>query len=117
MKYFKTNSLIVMDDKKPRGIITHSDLEKRVYEKKLDPLLVNVEEIMSQPLIYININATEEQADNLLMEHKIKQLPIITNIEEKKIPLGMYTKTENRALRERKLKNLIQSQLSIKILE
>jgi CBS domain-containing protein len=120
MNYYKTDSIVVMDNKNPFGIITRSDIKKRVYRKNLDPHLLKVEDIMSYPVICISLDTDQDKAEYILSQNKIKRLPIITRTSRGNILLGLYTKkNETNTIDEKgiNLKNLLQSQLCIKILE
>lgn len=120
MNYYKTGNIVVIDKKNPCGIITRSDIKKRVYRKNLDPHLMKVEDIMSNPVICINLDTDLDKADYLLSQHKILQLPIIAQTIEGNILLGMYTKkaeTTPNDEKETNLKNMLQSQLCIKIVK
>jgi len=120
MNYYKTDNIVIIDKKDPCGIITRSDIKKRVYRKNLDPHLMKVESIMSNPVICINLDTDLDEADYLLSQHKIQQIPIIAQTSNGKILLGMYTKKAEIIPNDEKetdLKNLLQSQLCIKIVK
>lgn len=68
--------LIVMKKKKPVGIVTERDILKRVLFESKDPEKTKISEIMSKPLIVGKPQMELEQAVNLMVEQKIKKLPI-----------------------------------------
>jgi len=68
--------LIVMKKEKPVGIVTERDILKRVLFESKDPEKTKISEIMSKPLIVGKPQMELEQAANLMVEQKIKKLPI-----------------------------------------
>jgi CBS domain-containing protein len=68
-------SLIVVEDDDIRGIITQTDILRAVAEEKdLDATLV--EEVMNKKVFTIDYEKTIEDAVNLMMEKRIKRLPV-----------------------------------------
>ena len=90
MTYFNLDALIVTDIEEPIGIITFSDIEKRVNEKKLDSQIVQVGEVCSKPLIWVRYNTTLTEVAEIMEEEKIKRLPIFGNLSNGPILLGLY---------------------------
>ena len=90
MTYFNLDALIVTDIEEPIGIITFSDIEKRVNEKKLDSQIVQVGEVCSKPLIWVRYNTTLTEVVEIMEEEKIKRLPIFGNLSNGPILLGLY---------------------------
>ena len=90
MTYFNLDALIVTDIEEPIGIITFSDMEKRVNEKKLDSQIVQVGEVCSKPLIWVRYNTTLTEVAEIMEEEKIKRLPIFGNLSNGPILLGLY---------------------------
>ena len=90
MTYFNLDALIVTDIEEPIGIITLSDIEKRVIEKKLDSQIVQVSEACSEPLIWVRYNTTLTEVAEIMEEEKIKRLPIFGNLSNGPILLGLY---------------------------
>jgi len=73
MAEFKIGGIPVVDDQKRLiGIITNRDLR---FEKKNDRL---IDEVMTKGnLVTAKPNATMEQAESILQEHKIEKLPVV----------------------------------------
>ena len=90
MTYFNLDALIVTDIEEPIGIITLSDIEKRVNEKKLDSQIVQVGEVCSEPLIWVRYNTTLTEVAETMEEEKIRRLPIFGNLSNGPILLGLY---------------------------
>jgi CBS domain-containing protein len=90
MAYFNLDALIVTDDDEPVGIVTLSDIQKRVLNKELDPYLVNVGEIYSEPLLWVRYNATLTEVAQIMKDERVKKLPIFGNLTSGPILLGLY---------------------------
>ena len=74
----RIGSLIVIDkDNTPIGIITESDLVKRVCLENYNADKVLVEEIMSSPLITIMTYDSVDTASRIMISNKIKRLPVL----------------------------------------
>lgn len=71
--------LVVVQDGKPTGIVTERDMLKRVLVAGRDPRAVEVAEVMSKPLLFMESEKEIEEAVKLMFEHKIKKLPIVEN--------------------------------------
>ena len=71
--------LVVVQDGKPTGIVTERDMMKRVLVAARDPRAVEVAEVMSKPLLFLEPEKEIEDAVKLMFKHKIKKLPIIEN--------------------------------------
>ena len=72
--------LIVVDDKTPIGIVTERDFVRRVASKKI-PLNTKVSEIMSKPLITVDTDYSIRDAARLMIENKIRRLPVLKENE------------------------------------
>ena len=90
MGYFNLDALIVTDVDEPVGIITETDIEKRVLDKELDPYLVSVGEICSKPLLWVRYNTTLYEVAQIMEEEKIKKLPIFGKLNSGPVLLGLY---------------------------
>ena len=71
--------LVVVQDGKPTGIVTERDMLKRVLVATRDPRAVEVGEVMSKPLLFMEPEKEIEDAVKLMFEHKIKKLPVVEN--------------------------------------
>jgi CBS domain-containing protein len=70
--------LVVMEGNVPKGIVTERDLVRRVLSLK-KPLDTKVSEIMSDPLITIEDNASLRDAARKMVKYKIRRLPVTKN--------------------------------------
>ena len=68
--------VIVVQSKKPTGIITERDVIVRMLTQGLDPKVVIARAIYTNPLVTIEETATVTEAANLMKEWKIKHLPV-----------------------------------------
>ncbi len=59
------------------GILTERDVLKRVVAKALNPEKVLVGQVMSKPLTVVDPEASLEEAVNLMLEKRIKKLPVM----------------------------------------
>jgi len=71
--------LVVVQNGKPTGIVTERDMLKRVLVASRDPRAVEVGEIMSKPLLFMEPEKEIEDAVKLMFKHKIKKLPVVEN--------------------------------------
>jgi CBS domain-containing protein len=82
--------LVVVEKESPIGIVTERDLLKRVLAESKDPRKINVQEIMSKPLIVGKPGMLIEEVIKLMFDNKIKKLPIVENGKL----LGLVTLTD-----------------------
>ena len=68
--------VIVVQSRKPTGIITERDIIVRMITQRLDPKVVIARAIYTNPLVTIEDTATVEEAAKLMKEWKIKHLPV-----------------------------------------
>ena len=71
--------VIVLQSRKPTGIITERDVIVRMLTQGLDPSVVIARAIYTNPLVTIEETATVEEAAKLMKEWKIKHLPVTRN--------------------------------------
>lgn len=69
------NCIVV--DKKPIGIITESDIIKKVVAENLNARKVKVEKIMSSPIIVIDPYSPLEEAMKTMGKCNIRRLPVV----------------------------------------
>jgi CBS domain-containing protein len=70
--------LVIMEGNVPKGIVTERDLVRRVMALK-KPLETKVSEIMSDPLITIEDQASIREAARKMVKYKIRRLPVTKN--------------------------------------
>ena len=77
MNKFDIGSVIVISSGRPVGIITETNIMRRVVEPRMDPATVWAKDIMTSPLITIDQNTTVAEAAKVMAERKINRLPVI----------------------------------------
>lgn len=91
MSSHKAGSLIVIDGKKPVGIVTERDIISKVTAKDKSAARTSVESIMSPKLVTIGQNSLIDDAVYLMLKHRIKKLPVLGEGREL---AGMITATD-----------------------
>jgi CBS domain-containing protein len=102
MKEFRIGSLIVIAGTKLVGIATERDILNGVVAEDKLPSEVKVEDIMTREVIMVSPEMDIEEAVDLMMEKKIKKLPVVFN--EKLI--GIVTVTDIITAEPKMLKQL-----------
>jgi len=69
-------SLIVMRDGAAVGIVTQSDLVYKVIGRDLDPAAVAVSQIMSAPLVSVDVNQPVESVREVMTKRRIRHLGV-----------------------------------------
>ncbi len=77
MNKFDIGSVIVVSSGRPVGIITETNVLRRVVESRMDPATVWAKDIMTSPLITIESNAAVEEAAKVMADRKINRIPVI----------------------------------------
>jgi CBS domain-containing protein len=77
MNKFDIGSVIVVSSGRPVGIITETNVMRRIVEPRMDPATVWTKDIMSSPLTTIDENAAVEEAAKIMATKKINRLPVI----------------------------------------
>jgi len=90
MNSHEIGCLIVLEKGSYVGILTERDVLKRIVAEARNPEETIVGDVMSKPLVVVNPESTLEEAINLMIEKKIKKLPVI----EKRKLVGLVTMTE-----------------------
>jgi len=71
--------LLVMKGKTPVGIVTERDMLERVLLKSKDPKKTKIGKVMSKPLMVGEPQTDVRDAVRLMVEGKIKRLPVVEN--------------------------------------
>jgi CBS domain-containing protein len=77
IKRTRKGALIVVKDNKPVGILTDSDLIKKVVAKNTLPSKIKIKNIMSKPLITVSSDEDIVVATKKLKRSSIKRLPVV----------------------------------------
>jgi CBS domain-containing protein len=78
MRSKKISSLVVIErGDAPVGIVTERDLVRHVCSKDISSESVLIQEIMSSPIVTIDVNASIEQAADKMIQNKVRHLLIV----------------------------------------
>ncbi len=91
MKYFGAECLVVTQDGEPVGMLTDGDIVRKVNSERSDPHLVLVQDIMSDPLYWVESGLPNEEALRIMEEKDVDRLPIVGNLASKPVLLGLLT--------------------------
>ena len=81
MNKFDISSVIVVQDKRPVGIITHKDIVSKIVQPRIPPDMVKAIEIMATPVVTISEDASIEEAAKIMTKKRIKKLAVIRDNE------------------------------------
>lgn len=90
MNKHEIGCLVVVKKGKPVGIVTETDMVKRVILKPVDPKKTRVSKIMSKPLVVGSTQMGVDEVSKLMRKQKIKKLPVV----EKGRLVGLVTTTD-----------------------
>lgn len=79
MKEKKIGNVLVVEKNQPIGILTESDIIKKVVSEGKTPKLVLVEEVMTTPVIVTDPYISVEEAMKTMGKCNIRRLPVIEN--------------------------------------
>jgi len=82
--------VVMVHDGSPIGIITESDMLKRVLLEAKDPAKTKASQIMTAPIIHGEPQMSVQDAVKLMVQKKIKKLPIL---EQERL-VGLITLTD-----------------------
>jgi CBS domain-containing protein len=98
--------VVVLKERKVVGIITKGDILREAVMKRLDPSALNVERIMSQPVLTVGMTDTLTEASNLMSEENLTKLPFVNKKGEL---VGIITSTD--IIRRNQLKKMAKDQI------
>ncbi len=77
MTRFKIGCLIVKSNSEPEGLITESDIIRKVVSKDLKASEITIGELMSKNLISINPGSELNEAARIMAKSNIRRLPVV----------------------------------------
>jgi CBS-domain-containing membrane protein len=86
----RVGSIIVVKNSNPIGIITETDINKKIVALGKDPKKIKVADIMSSPIAFSNPNEDIMITVEKMKKHKIKRIPVV---DKGKI-VGIVTDTD-----------------------
>jgi len=78
MTKFDISSVIVVQEERPVGIVTHKDIVSKVVQSRIPPDALKAIEVMSTPVVTISEDASIEEAARLMSRKRIKKLPVVS---------------------------------------
>ncbi len=90
MKKWRVGSLIVIRGKNPVGIVTESDIIKKVVSRDLSAANIEVKEIMASPLKFLGPEENLNDASRKMIANRIRRMPVISKGEV----VGILTHTD-----------------------
>jgi len=79
MNKFDISSIIVVQEERPVGIVTHKDIVSKVVQPRIPIDALKAIEIMSTPVVTISEDASIEEAARLMSRKRIKKLPVVSD--------------------------------------
>jgi CBS domain-containing protein len=89
MNKFDIGSIIVVQGKRPVGIITERDILRKVVEPCLAPEALSAKQVMTSPVVSISETASIDEAAKLMAKKKVKKLPVMN--KEKLVGIITFT--------------------------
>lgn len=77
MLEFDISSIVIVQNNRPVGIVTHKDILLNIVKTSLDPLAVPASQVMSTPVTTIDENTSLEEAAILMTQKGVKKLPVV----------------------------------------
>jgi len=90
MNKHEIGCLVVVKKRKPVGIVTETDMVRKVILGSIDPKETNVAQIMSTPLVVGDPEMDVDEAARIMRTRKIKKLPVV----KKGRLVGLITTTD-----------------------
>jgi CBS domain-containing protein len=85
------STVVILDRKKPTGIVTERDLVKKILLKEKNPRKIKLSDIMTRSPKTINLDASIRKASNIMKTKKVRQLIVIN---EKGNTVGLISQTD-----------------------
>lgn len=82
MGKYDISSIIVVEEKRPIGIVTHKDIISKLVQARIPPDAVTAREIMTSPVVTISEDSSIEDAARLMSKKHIKKLIVTRNNNE-----------------------------------
>ena len=81
MKKRRIGNVIIVEKKQPIGILTESDIIRKIVAEGKDPKEVIIKDVMSTPIIVIEPYINLEEALKTMGKCNVRRLPVIENDE------------------------------------
>jgi len=90
MAHFRVGSIIVLKKNNPIGMITETDINKRIVALAKDPKKIKAKQIMSSPIVFVNPDDNISKVVEKMKKFKIRRFPVL---KKTKI-VGIITNTD-----------------------
>lgn len=94
MNQHSTSCLVVLSGNRIDGILTTRDVISRVVARGLEPGKVRVNDIATRPIIMMRPDAPLEEAIKIMLQRKIKKIPLISGDKENARLYGLLSLTD-----------------------
>ena len=94
MKEKNVSSLVVIDnEKRPLGIVTERDLVRKACVNDIRTSAINVNELMSSPIITIDSSSSASEAIDRMVQNNVRHLLVVDKNNNNSInkPVGIIT--------------------------
>lgn len=81
MSKYDISSVIVVQEKRPVGMITHKDIVSKIVQTRIPPDAVKAIEVMTTPVVTIGEDASIEEAARVMSKKHIKKLVVVRDSE------------------------------------
>ncbi len=102
MTKFRIGSLVILENEKIIGIVTESDIIRKIVATGNDPAGTLIEQVMTKNVVTIGSEKDLGDACQLMVDHKIKRLPVL---QDGKL-VGIITTTDIIAVEPKLIENL-----------
>jgi CBS domain-containing protein len=106
MAKFGISGLVVLSKGDLVGIVTERDILMRVVAGGHSPEFVNVQQIMTEPIIVVNPQMPLEKAVRIMFQEKIKKLPVVQKEKDGLRLIGIVSLTDIARLQPKLLEGL-----------
>jgi CBS domain-containing protein len=79
MKSEKVGSIVIIENGRPIGILTESDILRKIVAEEQEPADVDVDTVMSGPPVTIGPDTAIDEAVRVMGEHNIRRLPVVSD--------------------------------------
>jgi len=94
MSYFGISSLLVLNGNDIDGILTERDVLTRIVAKGMNAEKVMVQDIMTRPVMVVRPTTLLIDAVKMMNEKKIKKLPVVEEVSNRSILMGILSLTD-----------------------
>lgn len=90
MNRYNVGSIVVVQGRRPVGIVTEEDVLRKCVERCLDPTRCKAKDIMTTPTVTAKEDASLEEVTSLMVTHRIRRIPVVRGAEL----VGIITATD-----------------------